>query len=106
MPFSRPCHHHQEACSTCAVWLAMDAKAEHMHYLKQVLSSLLRSLVVMGNYCCIAVSLNWPAMYVQLRDADVANAELVEEKRLSRELSAQVQEFIQGRTPSSSRTPH
>ena len=36
------------------------------------------------------------AMFVQLRDADVANAELVEEKRLSRELSAQVQEFIQG----------
>lgn len=37
---------------------------------------------------------------LQLRDADVANAELVEEKRLSRELSAQVQEFIQGRCPS------
>ena len=35
-------------------------------------------------------------MPVQLRDADVASAELVEEKRLSRELSAQVQDFTEG----------
>lgn len=35
-------------------------------------------------------------MHVQLRDADVASAELVEEKRLSRELSAQVQDFTEG----------
>ena len=46
------------------------------------------------------------AMHVQLRDADVASAELVEEKRLSRELSSQVQEFLKGRCPSSSRAPH
>ena len=35
-------------------------------------------------------------MHAQLRDADVASAELVEEKRLSRELSAQVQDFTEG----------
>ncbi len=35
-------------------------------------------------------------MHVQSRDADVASAELIEEKRLSRELSAQVQEFTEG----------
>ncbi|CAL5228018.1 g11080 [Coccomyxa viridis] len=39
--------------------------------------------------------------FLKLRDADVANAELVEEKRLSRELSAQVQEFIQGKDATS-----
>lgn len=33
---------------------------------------------------------------MQLRDADVASAELVEEKRLSRELSAQVHNFTEG----------
>ena len=38
--------------------------------------------------------------HVQLRDADVASAELVEEKRLSRELSAQVQTFTEGPHPS------
>ncbi|CAK0771701.1 hypothetical protein CVIRNUC_003887 [Coccomyxa viridis] len=35
--------------------------------------------------------------FLKLRDADVASAELVEEKRLSRELSAQVQDFTEGR---------
>jgi len=35
-------------------------------------------------------------MHAQLRDADVASAELVEEKRLSRALSAQVQDFTEG----------
>lgn len=44
-------------------------------------------------------------MHAQLRDADVASAELVEEKRLTRELTAQVQEFLQGRCPSSSQAP-
>ena len=42
-------------------------------------------------------------MHVQLRDADVASAELVEEKRLSRELSTQVQEFLQGTSTTHSR---
>lgn len=35
-------------------------------------------------------------MRFQSRDADVASAELIEEKRLSRELSAQVHDFTEG----------
>ena len=44
-------------------------------------------------------------MHAQLRDADVASAELVEEKRLSRSLSAQVQEFTDGGSYHSSSMP-
>ncbi len=44
-------------------------------------------------------------MHAQLRDADVASAELVEEKRLSRALSAQVQDFTEGASYHSSSMP-
>ena len=82
--------------------LALHAGAEHTHCLDRLSNSLLRSLCIMRlsvHQGCNAFTLKWRAMYVQLRDSDVANAELVEEKRLSRELSAQVQEYIQGECP-------